>query len=331
MPINKNAYHRYIIIDRCLKNKFIRSTKEELLKRLEDAGLFISSAQLDKDIAGMKNHKKAPIKFDRQSGGYVYTEASYSFENHAINEEDKWLLDFANATMLAYGHSNMNIHFEELVNKLSTGSAVEMSDGISGNKYLQIEETVYKGGYHYLYNLYKAIIERKVYEITYQPFNKNARKHSISPYLLKQYRNRWYLIGYSKEKSKTLVFALDRITELKSSKCTYYYDTAFDAELYFKYSFGITHRYDLKPQKIWLKFSKLNEPYIISQPLHKSQIIIEQSETEITIELEVLLTHELYSMIMSYGNEVEVISPKELRNQVYKALKDAVSKYKSSE
>lgn len=327
MAVNKNAYERYRIIDRAIRSNRFMATKERLLEELAAELLTISDSQLSKDIAYMQTHKQAPILFDRKKGGYVYTDPDYSFEHNAITEDDKWVLDFANATMNAYGNANLVMHFDGLVNKLVTGSSKQKSKQSAENNYIAVETTNNSEGYQYLYTLYQSIIERKVVAIMYQPFQKEERKHTLSPYLLKQYRNRWYVIGYSTEKKSTLVFALDRIKELKPSRTSYFTDTKFNTEQYFKYSFGATHRYDLQPEKVKLWFNRTNKDYILSQPLHHSQQVVEHTDEYVVVELKVLITWELKAMIYSYSSGLKVLQPQQLQQEIADELNKAATLY----
>jgi predicted DNA-binding transcriptional regulator YafY len=144
---------------------------------------------------------------------------------------------------------------------------------------------------------------------------------------LKQYRNRWYVIGYAREKQSTLVFGLDRIVKLQTIKHKYHIDTKFDKEQYFSYSFGATHRYDLQPEKVRLWFNKTNKDYVLSQPLHHSQQVIEQTDEHVIVELEVLVTWELKAMIFSYSSGIKVVQPKSLQREIADELKKATMLY----
>lgn len=330
MAATKNAYQRYLIIDRAIRSKRFAASRQRILEALAEEQLAITDDMLSKDIEFMRIHKQAPIKFDRTKGGYIYTDPSYSFEQNNITEEDKWVLDFANASMKAYGNNSLVIHFDGLVNKLVTGSAKEKSNQTDAAAFISLESNGAAGlGFQYLHQLYHCIIEQTVVEIQYQPFGKTKRTYLLSPYLLKQYRNRWYVIGYTNEKQSTLVFALDRIPSLNETKHKYHIDTKFDKEQYFRYSFGTTHRYDLQPEKVRLRFNKINKDYILSQPLHHSQQVIEQTNDYAIIELKVLLTWELKAMIFSYSSGIEVLAPKHLQEEIAGELQKALQQYQS--
>ncbi len=326
MAATKNAYQRYLIIDRTIRSKRFAASRKRILEALAEEQLAITNDMLSKDIDFMRTHKQAPILFDRKRNGYIYTDPDYSFEQSAITEEDKWVLDFANASMQAYGNSNLVIHFDGLVNKLVTGSTKERSNQADGASFITLESTN-NYGYEYLHLLYRCIIEQTAVEIKYHPFGKTKRTYKLSPYLLKQYRNRWYVIGFANEKESTLVFALDRIVTLQTIKHKYHIDTKFDKEQYFRYSFGTTHRYDLQPVRVQLQFNKTNKDYILSQPLHHSQQVIEQTEDYAIVELEVLLTWELKAMIFSYSSAVKVLAPQQLKEEIAAELQKAASVY----
>ena len=92
-------------------------------------------------------------------------------------------------------------------------------------------------------------------------------------------------------------------------------------ERIFKKISRIKLRISKKPKKIILSFSTEQAPYIISQPLHQSQKIMTESDTEVRVELFVYITHELKMTILSYGENVQVISPKVLKEQIKEIIK----------
>ena len=81
MPINKNAYRRYKVIDACLRNKMRRyPNMKELLAALEEKlGVNTTAETVQKDIAVMKmlppDGFDAPIKFNRTHLGYDHPHA----------------------------------------------------------------------------------------------------------------------------------------------------------------------------------------------------------------------------------------------------------------
>jgi len=117
-----------------------------------------------------------------------------------------------------------------------------------------------------------------------------------------------------------LILALDRIQHIQKSKARFYSDPTFRAEDYFQYSFGITHTAATAPEKIVVTFDKEQAPYILAQPLHHSQLVLNESSKGVTIQLTVYITTELVMTLLSYGAGVEVKEPIALRKKMQEKI-----------
>ena len=82
---------------------------------------------------------------------------------------------------------------------------------------------------------------------------------------------------------------------------------------------------DVERETIILRFTEARFPYVTSKPIHKSQTTI--NEKECTISLNVKPTRELEQQILSFGADVEVLSPESLRNQIGEKIKENFNKY----
>lgn len=162
------------------------------------------------------------------------------------------------------------------------------------------------------------INQHQVVRIDYSPFGREATKHTISPYLLKQYQNRWYLVGFSNERKRTQVFALDRIRKMNTVKQSYLLDPDFDPYSYFRHSFGVHHSYDNRPEKVQLLFGERQRPYILSLPLHPTQKILSDNKKGLLVEIEIFCkgNNDFLGKVLSYGDEVEVIKPAYLKSEI---------------
>ena len=340
MPLNKNALARYIEIDRCLRNKMHQNpTKEFLIQKIADRlGIKVSASTFDKDIADLKLTYNAPIgkeylgkEGNKKVWGYKYEDPTYSFSS-PFTQKDQWIMDFAAAAVNVYGYSVIMDDMHKLNEVINKGEVHYDYENASYNC-IQIEGSSLKIGYNWLFDFYMAIQERKVLDIDYHPFNNNPEKKIISPYLLKESKGLWYVVGYEHKSKLTKVYALDRIKNLTRSKDTFVKDLGFDANEYFKHSVGVYHRLDATPEKVVLHFSAEIKPYILARPIHDTQIVIANSANGIAIEITVYdpaNNFELKNLIMGYGSRVTVLEPESLR-QVISQEADAIKKlYQSS-
>jgi predicted DNA-binding transcriptional regulator YafY len=330
MPVNKNALLRYRVIDSCLTNKYRKyPSAETILEKVKQhLEVDLSKSMLDKDFRQMKEIYSAPIKFDRTRGGYYYTEEKFSIMEFPLTQEEIEALDYSTALLQQVKGTEMFRQFENAINKVIEGYRISKIIGKSESQILQVEEPVNKTTPNGLEEVLKAIVHKKLLLIIYKPYGRLQSEHKFSPYLLKEYRNRWYVIGHSATKNNIIVLALDRIEKLEEAKGKYISDASFSPDEFFRYSFGITQVHDAKPERVVLEFDPVEAPYIISQPLHHSQKCLSEEDSDTyRVELNVYLTAELKMAILSFGKDVKVLEPKSLRKELENCIKEMSSLY----
>ena len=325
MPVNKSALLRYRIIDACLTHPQRRyPTMQQIIERIEtQLDNTISESMFSKDIAQMKDMYKAPIKFDRNHGGYYYTEPDFSIKEFPLTHEEIEALDFSTALLHQVKGTRIFQQFENAINKVIEGYRISKIVGKSETQFLQVEEPVKTMGGEWLEKILKGIIDREPLLVSYQAFGKEMKDHALSPYLLKEYRNRWYAVGYSDRAENILVLALDRILDIRKCNTKFIANTSFDADNYFRHSMGVTAIDNASPDLVELSFTPAQAQYVISQPVHHTQKITKQNDKEVRISIEVYQTHELIMTILGYGAGVTVLKPASLRQKIEETV-DAI-------
>lgn len=334
MPKNKEALIRYRVINRCLKD-YGYITKKKLIQACERTlDIYpISKRTIDGDIHALRYDNGlgyyAPIKYDRNRKAYYYEDRDYSIDNIPLNDEEIQSLTFA-ATLLD------QFKGVEIFNKF-TGSVQKIIDAVNIHRaseekgtleFVDFEKVPFVKGSEYLDTLIKAIRQKKVVHITYRAFHsKKDHHHDIHPYLLKEYRNRWYLIGFHDYFREIRIYGLDRIVNINDKPEKEYVNSNFSPEQYFKNSIGIFSPLE-EPPEIILQFNKEVAQYIITQPIHESQKIVEDADDSVTFSLKVHPTVELIQVILGWGSEVRVISPKSLQFQIKETLLTNLKNYK---
>lgn len=338
MPSNKYALLRYRIINNCLTNvDGDYPNKEDLRQACEDAlygsqGIHISDSTIEKDIFAMRNESQlgyyAPIKYSKVYQGYYYCEENYSIDNVSLNEYDLEAIKSATDVLKQFKGIPLFQQYESALNKIinrvniSSDPEDELID-----KYMQFETMPLSIGDEYLSVILEAIKERRVIEMTYLKFQDDKKKkYTLAPYLLKEYRNRWYMIAYEKERNLFLTFGLERIKNIELISEYFSRKKDFDSDAFFKHSIGIT-QISSAPQEIILSFLPIQGKYILSQPLHHSQKLILQNDEEIRVQLKVYETYELIQIILGYGKGVKVLKPDSLRSSIVSSLQAGVIQY----
>ncbi len=179
-------------------------------------------------------------------------------------------------------------------------------------------------GIEYFHSIFKAIDEKSVLILTYQAFHKQqAKEHKVCPLLLKEYLNRWYLLGRV-EDGTILLFGLDRIRNISVTKKKFLTDKKLIPAKTFENIIGVTIT-DNEVKEIILSFTAKQGNYIRTQPLHSSQEILIDDDKEFRIRLYLQPNYEIKALILSHGPEVIVVEPVSLRKEI-KQLSEATSR-----
>jgi predicted DNA-binding transcriptional regulator YafY len=338
MAVNKNALMRYRIIDRCLTNSARPyPTKADLQQACEEAlyGSYrerISASTIEKDMWAMKNESSlgfyAPIAFNREHRGYHYTDPDYSINAVQLNDEERDAIHFAARTLLQYRDLPVFAQFDQALGKIQDRLSLAPDlDGTPLADAVQFETAPVVHGSEHLGELFAAIRQRRVVDLAYRKFNAaQAKTYRLAPHLLKEYRNRWYLIAWSAERGDYLTFGLDRVEGVGVTDEAFSPAPDFSSDRFFEHSIGITE-IDAEPQDILLHCTPIQARYMESQPLHATQRIRPLDRGRFAVTLRVLPTYELVEWILGCGPAVEVVSPVELRERIREQLANALSFY----
>ena len=183
-------------------------------------------------------------------------------------------------------------------------------------------------GTEYLKTIIDAMQQSKELAIDYQPFYGHRASYTIQPYAMKAYHQRWYVLGYIKELNAIRNIALDRLLEMTITEETFSFPEDFNAEKYYENTVGIFVNDDLSPVKVKLKVYGYQIEYLRSLPLHKSQRETLSKYGEFCVfEYKLCLTPELSSQILAMGENVEVLEPIELREEIKRRLEENLTHY----
>lgn len=335
MPVNRNALIRYRTIDKCLQNRRRKWTIEDLITACSDA-LYeyegvdkeISMRTIRLDLNAMRSDKlgyNAPIIVTDKKY-YSYEVADYSIANIPLTTQDLSILQEVSHLLQQFkGFSHFN-DVSEMVNKLE--------DKIYSEKHHQprvidFEKNDLLTGMEWLDTLYKAIVHETTVQLTYQSFKaRQANDIIFFPYLLKEYRNRWFILGLKKYDKQIATFALDRIqkVELLSSE-TFRKHKQFNAKQYFSDIIGVTRNAADTPTRIIFLANYYHAPYIKTKPIHPSQKIIEESKQGTTFSIDVIPNFELERELIGFGEGLKVLSPNSFVRSIKRKVRLMYERY----
>ena len=331
MSINKNAFLRYQVLDRCFRNPGRKYFWEDLLEEINKAlveyngpGSGIKRRQLFDDIKFMESDQGWSIPLERKKDVrkfyYRYSDPEFSISNQPLNESEVSQIEAAISVLSRFSGAPQFEAVQEMIPVLKDRLGLDHQS----KEVIGLESNIDLKGIEYLSQLYDAIINEQVLEVKYQDF-KSEEPFTLTfhPYYLKQYNSRWFVLGLNEElEIPTWNLALDRIESIKIIRKKYQ-QTDIDWNDYFYDIIGVTRYQDKELASVVLEFTKDVAPYVQTKPIHPSQKS-EWVDCRLRVTIEVIPNYELESLILSFGSSVKIISPMELRKKIKKDLIDAV-------
>lgn len=336
---------RYQALDACFSNKYRKFFIEDLIEAcnkalqefyiskedaINDVEYYVKRRTIFNDIAFMQSEEgwNAPIKRYYEGHRCYYR---YEDENFSINKRDfsEAELDKLDEALIMLNRFSGDTRFE-WVSEFIANFEDKLGRKKNTAPVIGFEKNPFLTGLENLSVLYNYIVNKQVLKITYNHFTHGEMIYVMHPYYLKQYNNRWFLFGIT-EKEKTVLtnLPLDRIVKIEPVNISYIPNTTFDFEEYFDDVVGVSVPRSGEPEKVVLKFDKKRFSYIITKPLHPSQIVLDKDKC--VVQIQVFRTLELESLILSFGDHVEVLKPVSLRRQIKQVSANMMNKYNCAE
>ncbi len=333
MPTNTHALIRYRTIDQCIRSAGVYHLTDLMQACNEAIALYtgketnISRRTLMYDLQFMKddiNGFNAPIAYDHIDG-YYYTTSGYSVFNISISKRDIDVLKDVLGTLRSISGNEQFRGIDNVISRLE--ETYNISRSRSEKPAILYQHSLNEAGQQWVGYIYQRIREKKALKLDYQPFGKEMMTFTFSPYLLKEYNNRWFAIGYHHHHEGQSTIALDRIREVVESVKPYFEDPNFDPFTWDRDIIGVSMHNDKPKEVVVLRtFGKLKD-YLRTKPLHHSQKYIGNVNGQATFTLEIIANYELESVLLSLGEELEVVSPEWLRSKIAERLRMGVDRY----
>jgi len=335
MSLNKNALIRYKTIDKCLQNSYRSWTLNDLIEacsdalhEYEDRDINVSKRSIQLDIQLMRSDKlgyNAPIVvYDKKF--YKYEDENYSITNIPITEYDMNVLSETVEMLKQFKDFSL---FSELGGIIQRLEDKVYSEKTHKSAVIHLDKNENLKGLEHLDVLYQSILKGICLKINYQSFKARVPSDIVfHPFILKEFNNRWFIVGKTSVTSPILTLALDRIVKIDFDLSAPELDIDFDGDEFYKDTIGVTVLNDEQLMEVVLKIDKTNAPYVLTKPFHHSQKVLEEfPDHSITIQVKVHLNFEFDRLILGFGNSIEVLQPRILRNRIKRKLETAFNLY----
>lgn len=374
MPSNKNAVIRYMYLDQMLSDRYNKYTCEDLLKKVNERLAFAGYPTIGGDQSDYERYIKSGkrvIQLDIQalqdspfnmeidhseklygSPVYRYADQTQSLFSKPLSDDEKRLLQEVLNTLGQFSGLDsfewLNSLQERLNDKRAFGRGEYDKEMPAPRKIISFSSNDYLQGKDYLGALFALISNKKVIDVEYEPFGEASRMIRLYPYLLKQYNDRWYLIGtplatkeYPYRKGFYLNLPLDRMKKATAVDGIDYVECDEDLEERYEDIVGITYLEEEPLTQITLAVKNPFTGYLDTKPLHGSQVRYAAAEQALLHQkyhsldgytfygLVLKPNREFYNLIYRNGEDILLVSPKSIRLKMVEELEHSLIKLKS--
>ncbi len=339
MPANKNALIRYKTIDNCLRNRYRRWTIENLVNACSDAlydmegirkGVSVRTVQ--GDIQMMRSDKlgyNAPIEVYEHKY-YRYSQPDYSITDMPLSQNDFEVMQEAVDMLRQLQDFDQFSEMSDVVSRLQDKLYVTKNNR---KPIVHFDNVPDLKGLKLLNPLYNHIAHKQTLRITYQSFTaRQPVEFILCPYLLKEFRNRWFLFGSKASDLLLYNLALDRIVSIEPIDVPFRENPDFDSEHFFDDVIGVSKNIKNTPRTIKFWASAEQSKYIKTKPIHPSQKLINENPEDgsCIFRIDVVINFEMYSVFMSYGPGIKIIYPHKVMMYMRDKFKEALELYDTS-
>ena len=185
-------------------------------------------------------------------------------------------------------------------------------------------------GREYLDPIIDAMKKNRFVHITYFSYwREDSKEHYVMPLCIKLFRQRWYMVGRSWPAKQDILFCLDRINDFRLSSHSFEYPSDFCPKDYFDHCFGIIADKSCNVEDVILKVSASQSNYLRDLPLMigSDQEEMERNDDYSFFKIRVRPTFDFQQELLWHREELEVIEPIWLRNEMARVIKTMLNKY----
>ena len=325
MPVKNYSSQRYKVIDALLSSPIRKyPSLEEIADVCEERiGKRPSIETLSKDLRQMRKSPPAgfdaPIEWSKKYSGYFYDAPEFTIENTGLNDHDIDALKEAIDLMRSVGGARVGSKFSHALEKVLSSYKERFPQSDYHRTIIQTDTPPPSRGFEHFDLLFRACKDRKAVSFVHYSYRKQRFKPILlHPVLMKEFDNKWYVVGYSDYHDDIRTFGLDRIYEPHMVYATYIESDPKEISAYINDIYGVYPLNDREKIQITIRASALASNYIQAYPIHESQAIKEKADIgTTTFTFDLIPSMELLSYFMSYGRDITVISPRWMSHLIH--------------
>lgn len=333
--MNNDQFIRYKVLDQCFRAEHGNFDMETLIlvctRAVQgfhaDFERRVSRSTVEHDLTELKI--RYGIRF--AEGLRIGKKKIYRYENPSYSLMHELLADGTLEQMLLQNMLDTITLYEDVPHY--KWLKVFMQQQLAGRKVGSTPAVVFQYnpdllGMEHFAPLLDAILQQQPLLLEYHGYRRPMRSYHIHPYMLKQFNDRWFLIARSEGYQKLTNYALDRIDSIKPLNIAY---VPADINIleYFRDVIGVTRVDDKESEDVIIRIHNDRYDYISSKPIHETQTEIHalSDADHHVVKIHVQVNRELEAMILSFGNQVEVLEPQYFREMLRNKIENMIKLY----
>ena len=295
------------------------------------AALEVSRATLKRDLEYMRSRLHAPIRFDREAGGYRLQPGAES--RYAL--PGLWFSAAEIHALLTLQHLVANLRAGSVLEPhlRAAGARLAQALGDADPSAEQLRKRVRildiasrRVQPQHFETVGSALVRRRRLAITYfGRMRGDVTEREVSPQRLVHYRDNWYLDAYCHLRQGLRSFAVDAIrgAQLLERAADDVSEATLDAVLGSGYGIFSGERVTWAK----LRFTPERARWVATEQWHPQQRSTFDAAGRFLLELPYSDPRELMMDILRHADQVEVLAPASLRSQVTEAIDAMRSRY----
>lgn len=308
----------------------------------------------------MREDHDAPIEYCKRSNGYYYSNPQFRLLNLMLSPDDMDSLDYAREVLAATQGATVADDLTNALQKVRQSLDIireVKSDGspAMSRRIVYVEEKILGGNRQYVPMLIRAVNQNRQVAFRYLKHEEavlmngrvtprkgrqtrspipvvvapdRPKLRILHPILLREVADSWYVIGYDAGSGGEKTFALDRMSELEllDDPCDVPPAILANVSELFEHIYGITDSHG-PVEDIVLSFSPLFGRYVMAKPIHQTQEVLSDADTECIVRLRLAPNRDLLMHLRSYGEHLTVLQPASLVQEMKTSLEATLKKY----
>jgi proteasome accessory factor B len=298
------------------------------------ARIEVTQKTIQRDISFMQNQLGLPLLYDRKKHGYFYERPVHEFPMMRYTVEDVVALFLARKAVEPLQGSPLEATLRDSFKRLSGALQGEVSFRWSDlDQVFSVKDTgVVPSDVRLFEKVARAVMELRILRFEYRRIDgEDWEPRSIRPFHIADFDGGWYVIGYDEDRKARRTFALQRMKAARVMKTKFLRPVDFDLSQHLGGSFGVWHspRNGNERHRIRLRFTGWAARMVSERRWHPGQETKWTGKKEDVLEmvLELSSFEEIIRWILSWGPQVEVMEPQELRETVITSLAETQKNY----